>query len=167
MVALPGTYPLNSPSESILSILGRAGGLKGTGDEPAAQRVVLFPASTGARQSAVSAEADSSPERRLEFRIKSLRIPGTKRRVREIRLAMILPGTDAVSSPWFAQAKTGDRESTPPGQVGAVGDANYYRSGKTEHGKLSEFAGATGRHYSGACRGSGRSVWMGKKPWAV
>jgi len=58
MVALPGTYPLNSPSESILSILGRAGGLKGTGDEPAAQRVVLFPASTGVRQSAVNFEPD-------------------------------------------------------------------------------------------------------------
>jgi protein involved in polysaccharide export with SLBB domain len=59
MVALPGTYPLNSPSESILSILGRAGGLKGTGDELAAQRVVLFPAGTGARQAA-NAEPDPS-----------------------------------------------------------------------------------------------------------
>jgi polysaccharide biosynthesis/export protein len=59
MVALPGTYPLNSPSETILSILGRAGGLKGTGDEPAAQRVVLFPANTGARQSGPATDTDS------------------------------------------------------------------------------------------------------------
>jgi protein involved in polysaccharide export with SLBB domain len=44
MVAQPGTYPLNSPTDSILSVLGRAGGIKGVGNEKPATRVVLFPA---------------------------------------------------------------------------------------------------------------------------
>ncbi len=44
MVAVPGSYPLTSPGESILSLIGRAGGLKAEGGERAAERVVLFPA---------------------------------------------------------------------------------------------------------------------------
>ena len=43
MVARPGTYSLNGPGESILSVMGRAGGTKGVGDERAAERVILFP----------------------------------------------------------------------------------------------------------------------------
>ena len=46
MVAQPGTYPLNSPNDSILTVLGRAGGIKGMGDEKPATRIVLFPAKT-------------------------------------------------------------------------------------------------------------------------
>ncbi len=44
MVSQPGTYPLNTSTESILSVLGRAGGTKGVAGERAAERVVLFPA---------------------------------------------------------------------------------------------------------------------------
>jgi protein involved in polysaccharide export with SLBB domain len=43
MVSRPGTYSLNGPGESILSVMGRAGGTKGVGDERAAERVILFP----------------------------------------------------------------------------------------------------------------------------
>jgi polysaccharide export outer membrane protein len=43
MVARPGTYSLNGPGESILSVMGRAGGTKGVGDDRAAERVILFP----------------------------------------------------------------------------------------------------------------------------
>jgi SLBB domain len=43
MVAQPGPYTLDGPDESLLSVLGRAGGLKGLGNEDAADRVVLFP----------------------------------------------------------------------------------------------------------------------------
>jgi protein involved in polysaccharide export with SLBB domain len=46
MVARPGTYALNGPGESILSVMGRAGGTKGVGDERAAERVILFPEKT-------------------------------------------------------------------------------------------------------------------------
>ena len=42
MVARPGAYPLAGPSDSILDIIGRAGGMR----EGAAQRVVLFPVET-------------------------------------------------------------------------------------------------------------------------
>jgi protein involved in polysaccharide export with SLBB domain len=42
MVAKPGTYSLAGPSESILDIIGRAGGMR----EGAAQRVVFFPVET-------------------------------------------------------------------------------------------------------------------------
>jgi protein involved in polysaccharide export with SLBB domain len=44
MVSQPGTYPLNTSTESILTVLGRAGGTKGMAGERAADRVVLFPA---------------------------------------------------------------------------------------------------------------------------
>ena len=44
MVSQPGTYPLHTSSESILTVLGRAGGTKGMAGERAAERVVLFPA---------------------------------------------------------------------------------------------------------------------------
>jgi protein involved in polysaccharide export with SLBB domain len=43
MVSRPGTYSLNGPGESILSVMGRAGGTKGVGSERAAERVILFP----------------------------------------------------------------------------------------------------------------------------
>jgi polysaccharide biosynthesis/export protein len=43
MVAQPGTYSLNGPGETLLSVIGRAGGAKGVGDERAAERVILFP----------------------------------------------------------------------------------------------------------------------------
>jgi protein involved in polysaccharide export with SLBB domain len=43
MVSHPGTYSLNGPGESILSVMGRAGGTKGVGAERAAERVILFP----------------------------------------------------------------------------------------------------------------------------
>ena len=46
MVARPGTYSLNGPGESILSVMGRAGGAKGVGDERAAEKVILFPHDT-------------------------------------------------------------------------------------------------------------------------
>ena len=44
MVAQPGSYPLDSPDESLLGVLGRAGGIKGVGNEDAADMLVLFPA---------------------------------------------------------------------------------------------------------------------------
>jgi polysaccharide biosynthesis/export protein len=47
MVAEPGSYPLDSPNESLLSVLGRAGGIKGVGNEDAADMLVLFPAAPG------------------------------------------------------------------------------------------------------------------------
>jgi polysaccharide export outer membrane protein len=47
MVAQPGSYPLDSPDESILSVLGRAGGIKGMDNEEAADMLVLFPARPG------------------------------------------------------------------------------------------------------------------------
>jgi protein involved in polysaccharide export with SLBB domain len=43
MVSRPGTYSLNGPGESILSVMGRAGGTKGVGAERAAEKVILFP----------------------------------------------------------------------------------------------------------------------------
>jgi protein involved in polysaccharide export with SLBB domain len=43
MVARPGTYSLDGPGESILSVMGRAGGTKGVGNERAAEKVILFP----------------------------------------------------------------------------------------------------------------------------
>lgn len=43
MVSRPGTYSLNGPGESILSVMGRAGGTKGVGSDRAAERVILFP----------------------------------------------------------------------------------------------------------------------------
>jgi protein involved in polysaccharide export with SLBB domain len=48
MVAQPGTYPLTASTESVLSVLGRAGGTKGVAGERAAERVVLFPARSNA-----------------------------------------------------------------------------------------------------------------------
>lgn len=51
MVAQPGPYVLNGPDDTLLSVLGRAGGLKGGGGENAAERVVLFPALSGASPS--------------------------------------------------------------------------------------------------------------------
>jgi protein involved in polysaccharide export with SLBB domain len=47
MVAQPGSYALTSSNESLLSILGRAGGIKGVGSEDAADMLVLFPARSG------------------------------------------------------------------------------------------------------------------------
>ncbi len=47
MVAQPGSYPLKSPDESLLSVLGRAGGIKGVGNADAADMLVLFPARSG------------------------------------------------------------------------------------------------------------------------
>jgi polysaccharide export outer membrane protein len=47
MVAQPGSYPLVSPSESLLSVLGRAGGIKGLGNEDAAGMLVLLPVQSG------------------------------------------------------------------------------------------------------------------------
>jgi len=104
MVALPGTYPLNSPSESILSILGRAGGLKGTGDEPAAQRVVLFPASTGARQSAVNAEADP---------------PQTQTGIPNNVVASSGPQADPFGTDTAGVDAAHSIPGAPPGQIGA------------------------------------------------
>jgi protein involved in polysaccharide export with SLBB domain len=48
MVAQPGSYALDSPDESLLSVLGRAGGIKGNGSEEAADMLVLFPGRPGA-----------------------------------------------------------------------------------------------------------------------
>jgi protein involved in polysaccharide export with SLBB domain len=53
MVAKPGAYPLAGPSDSILDIIGRAGGMR----EGAAQRVVLFPMETNIN--AVGADVSS------------------------------------------------------------------------------------------------------------
>jgi polysaccharide export outer membrane protein len=47
MVAQPGSYPLDSSGESLLGVLGRAGGVKGVGNEDAADLLVLFPARPG------------------------------------------------------------------------------------------------------------------------
>jgi len=47
MVAQPGSYALDSPDESLLGVLGRAGGIKGVGNEDAADILVLFPARIG------------------------------------------------------------------------------------------------------------------------
>jgi protein involved in polysaccharide export with SLBB domain len=59
MVAQPGTYSLDSPSETLLSVLGRAGGLKGVGSDRPADRIVLFPAvSKSAAASACHAGQD-------------------------------------------------------------------------------------------------------------
>lgn len=49
MVSRPGTYSLDGPGESILSVMGRAGGTKGVGDERAAERVILFPHDTNGK----------------------------------------------------------------------------------------------------------------------
>jgi protein involved in polysaccharide export with SLBB domain len=49
MVSRPGTYSLNGPGESILSVMGRAGGTKGVGSERAAEKVILFPHDTNPR----------------------------------------------------------------------------------------------------------------------
>jgi polysaccharide biosynthesis/export protein len=56
MVAQPGSYALTSSNESLLSILGRAGGIKGVGAEDAADMLVLFPAR--AENAGVSTETD-------------------------------------------------------------------------------------------------------------
>jgi protein involved in polysaccharide export with SLBB domain len=56
MVARPGTYALNGPGESILSVMGRAGGTKGVGDERAAERVILFPGKTNSLSNANTQE---------------------------------------------------------------------------------------------------------------
>ena len=125
MVALPGTYPLNGPSESILSILGRAGGLKGNGEESAAQRVVLFPANTGSRQSVLNPEAALQKCAVNQTGIANAKLAGNSGN---------LPGsTDpfgndpsgpggkcagAHSVPGIVEAKTTDPEISP-GQVGA------------------------------------------------
>ena len=53
MVAKPGAYPLAGPSDSILDIIGRAGGMR----EGAAQRVVFFPVETN--PNAVNRDASS------------------------------------------------------------------------------------------------------------
>ncbi len=57
MVAQPGSYPLDSPDESILSVLGRAGGIKGSGNEEAADMLVLFPGRPGGGADAVRTAA--------------------------------------------------------------------------------------------------------------
>ena len=59
MVARPGTYSLNGPGESILSVMGRAGGTKGVGDERAAERVILFPDQADSKSDSLSSK--SSP----------------------------------------------------------------------------------------------------------
>jgi polysaccharide export outer membrane protein len=56
MVAEPGSYTLVGPDESLLNVLGRAGGIKGLGSEDAADLVFLFPANTG---SSVSGHIDA------------------------------------------------------------------------------------------------------------
>jgi protein involved in polysaccharide export with SLBB domain len=53
MVAKPGAYPLAGPSDSILDIIGRAGGMR----EGAAQKVVFFPMETNVN--AVSRDVSS------------------------------------------------------------------------------------------------------------
>jgi protein involved in polysaccharide export with SLBB domain len=60
MVARPGTYSLNGPSESILSVMGRAGGTKGVGDERAAERVILFPGNVDSKSNANSLSASAA-----------------------------------------------------------------------------------------------------------
>ncbi len=62
MVAQPGSYALTSSNESLLSILGRAGGIKGVGSEDAADMLVLFPARSGkgGASSGVAGDADSA-----------------------------------------------------------------------------------------------------------
>ena len=123
MVALPGTYALDSPSESILSVLGRAGGLKGTGEESAAQRVVLFPAGTGARQSAVNSEAGYPQIRSQIPNANVVANSGGPTVDSEDPFGNDAAGPDAGvrSPPGFVQAKTGDAESAPPGQIAASG----------------------------------------------
>ena len=59
MVARPGTYSLNGPGESILSVMGRAGGTKGVGDERAAERVILFPHDTNPQSDKANSENES------------------------------------------------------------------------------------------------------------
>lgn len=62
MVAQPGSYALTSSNESLLSILGRAGGIKGVGSEDAADMLVLFPARSekGGVSGGVGGNADSA-----------------------------------------------------------------------------------------------------------
>jgi polysaccharide biosynthesis/export protein len=57
MVAQPGSYALDSPNESMLSVLGRAGGIKGVGSDHAADMLVLFPALPGDGARAVQSAA--------------------------------------------------------------------------------------------------------------
>lgn len=121
MVALPGTYALDSPSESILSVLGRAGGLKGTGEESAAQRVVLFPAGTGTQQLAMNTGAASS---QTQSGISNANLVADSRNQATDSgntFGNDTAGQDAAGHPTigFLQAKTGDPESAPSGQIGA------------------------------------------------
>ncbi len=121
MVALPGTYPLDSPSESILSVLGRAGGLKGTGQESAAQRVVLFPAGTGMQQSVTSA-ATGVPQTQTGVPNSNLTAnsgdqaadPGDPFGNDTARADSITRSASKV-----AQAQIGDPELMPSGQISA------------------------------------------------
>lgn len=63
MVARPGTYALSGPGETILSVMGRAGGSKGVGDERAAERVVLFPVEMNPHNAKTqSPNASASPD---------------------------------------------------------------------------------------------------------
>lgn len=84
MVAKPGAYSLAGPSDSILDIIGRAGGVR----EGAAQKVVLFPVesngdSAGGRASGALACADEP-----------FNLGGSSEGARDCRLAAASAATD-------------------------------------------------------------------------
>lgn len=138
MVAQPGTYSLDSPGESLLSVIGRAGGAKGVGDERAAERVVLFPTNdhmvgnsttVGAlRRPALSRAETSMPtEAASQYDRANLVQVSTKPDGRKPEGASVEPLVIDLSNPGMAgclnlPARPGDIILVPPaGQVGVYG----------------------------------------------
>jgi protein involved in polysaccharide export with SLBB domain len=104
MVARPGTYSLNGPGESILSVMGRAGGTKGVGDERAAERVILFPHDTDPK-------SDNTNSQNLSADI------GSAQRIADARAAGDPPTVDPEGG--VAQVSTSSAESSISNSRGA------------------------------------------------
>jgi protein involved in polysaccharide export with SLBB domain len=144
MVSRPGTYSLNGPGESILSVMGRAGGTKGVGAERAAERVILFPhamdpksdkgnsqnASVNPASGQVTADSGNGGDQSStdpQGRVAQVSISDSSKRLSGSRGASVVPIIIDLSNPTMTgclnlPARPGDIILVPAaGQVGVYG----------------------------------------------
>jgi polysaccharide biosynthesis/export protein len=104
MVSRPGTYSLNGPGESILSVMGRAGGTKGVGAERAAEKVILFPHSMNPQSDKANSENVAGN-------------PASDQMTADAHGAGVLPSVSAEGR--VTQVSTSNTNSPSPGSQGA------------------------------------------------
>ncbi len=144
MVSRPGTYSLNGPGESILSVMGRAGGTKGVGSERAAEKVILFPhdvdpksdkgnsqnpsVNSGSRQMITDAHGtEDPPSVDPEGTVTQVSTSNTSSSIANSRGASVVPIVIDLSNPTMTgclnlPARPGDIILVPAaGQVGVYG----------------------------------------------